>query len=87
MKVELVMVEWVDIETYGGWVEPSDVEALFNGKKPPCLCITVGFKVAENESSLFVAGSFNRSQWGDVTIVPKAIIRKVDVLKEWPLDD
>ena len=55
-KLEVYCVEWQDHSGDAGWVELKDLE------EPPILCRTIGFKIAENETSIHLMSTITNEQ-------------------------
>jgi hypothetical protein len=70
----LVIVQWDDIKGKADWVHAEDV-AGFNKR---CRCVTVGYVLVDDEETLLVAGSRNNNgSWGDLTRIPRGVVRSV----------
>ena len=55
-KYPLLLIEWRDPSGDAGWVELKDLE------EPPILCRTIGFKIAENETSIHLMSTITNEQ-------------------------
>ena len=55
-KYPLLLIEWRDHSGEAGWVELKDLE------EPPILCRTIGFKIAETETSIHLMSTITNEQ-------------------------
>jgi len=70
--MQLVLVEWVDIESRVGWVEnPETIE-------PPKFT-TVGYLILENEDKVLITDT--KEATGNVTVFPTGCILSIKRLK------
>lgn len=76
MKRELVMVEWLDIQSNAGWHSAKDARAF-----KPTRCRDVGWILQRDESSLTLYRSKNsEGDVGDVAVFPAGCIVRVTPL-------
>jgi hypothetical protein len=81
--VKLVLVEWEDPASTGGWLDWE--EAVQNAVSHNRTCRTVGWVVYEDESLIVIAGSVGCAdppQIGDVFEIPRRVIDRLVELKE-----
>lgn len=81
-KPPLVLVEWIDPWSLGGWTEKE--QALREVEEHDMTCWTVGYVIAETKEYLAIAGSITAAkspQLGDVFKLPHAVIVKRTPLK------
>lgn len=74
MKYPLVHIEFEDISTNAGWHE-------FPVSFTPVIGTIVGYIVHRNKNHVILASGFIDDEYGDQTIIPKALIRKIRRLK------
>jgi hypothetical protein len=55
-KHELLMIDYRDHSGEAGWIELKDLE------EPPILCRTIGFKIAETETSIHLMSTITNEQ-------------------------
>ena len=70
-------VTWVDPTGRVGWASPDEVAA-----QKPMTCVTVGRILVRNSRRLTIYGSStSEGMLTDVTVIPKACVRKIRRLK------
>ena len=70
-RVQLVVIEWLDIQSNAEWHEGDP------GTANPATCVTVGWLVFENDDKLVLADSRARDgEWGGLTVIPSGVIRQ-----------
>ena len=76
-KLEVYCVEWRDHSGDAGWVELKDLE------EPPILCRTVGFKIAETETSIHLMSTItnDEGQGGNNEILKSCIVSEKVIRK------
>ena len=76
-KLPVWCVEWQDHSGDGGWVELKDLE------EPPILCRTIGFKIAENETSIHLMSTItnDQGQGGNNEILKSCIVSEKVIRK------
>lgn len=68
---EAKAVTWVDASMGGGWHTYDEIDS------EPALTITVGWLVKEDENTLVLASSWGYGQLGNLTYIPRGMIKKV----------
>jgi hypothetical protein len=71
-----ILVEWIDSCNHQGW-NPRDSFQI----DPNPVCFTTGIVVAENDTFLCVATSWNDQELSEVMQIPKVCIRHTKNLK------
>ena len=76
-KYPLLLIEWRDHSGEAGWVELKDLE------EPPILCRTIGFKIAENETSIHLMSTItnDQGQGGNNEILKSCIVSEKVIRK------
>jgi len=76
-KLEVYCVEWRDHSGDAGWVELKDLQ------EPPILCRTVGFKIAETETSIHLMSTItnDEGQGGNNEILKSCIVSEKVIRK------
>ena len=76
-KHELLMIDYRDHSGDAGWVELKDLE------EPPILCRTIGFKVAETDTSLHLMSTItnDEGQGGNNEILKSCIVSEKVIRK------
>lgn len=69
----LVLVEWLDATTLGGWANTPDVEHTVT----PDLCQTVGWLVVEKDDFVVLAQTHGEIEMGNCWCVPKGMISRI----------
>ena len=75
----LVLVEWHDAHSDGGWLNKRDLEDFLNRDK--CICQNVGWLISETKDELVLGcrkmkwAEDGDEEWGMVQKIPKAWIR------------
>jgi len=75
-KLPLVILEWHDAVTEGGWVSSKDYE-------PKTVLVTsVGWLLSETDHHISIIGSYNSEKdFSDITTVPKQWLIKQKILR------
>lgn len=76
-----VLVDWVDAITSAepGWVAYED--AIKEAETPPPLMKTIGFVLNDNEEYIALTDSVGDNEFGQVTKIPRSMIKKLIYLK------
>tara|TARA_R110000751_G_scaffold58530_2_gene123413 strand:+ start:599 stop:862 length:264 start_codon:yes stop_codon:yes gene_type:complete len=76
-RFPLLWIEYYDHSGDAGWVELKDLQ------EPPILCRTVGFKVAETETSIHIMSTLTNDggQGGNNEIVKSCIVSEKVIRK------
>lgn len=81
----LVVVYWYDIEDEPAWQLLADIER----EKPP-LCKSVGWYLSEDAACVRILFSISGTEDTKVeagrTLIPKAVIRNIELIREDELD-
>ena len=78
-KYPLVCVDWYDHSGDAGWVELKELE------EPPIRCRTIGFKVAENDTSLHIFSTITNDDGhgGNNEVLKSCIISETVIRKRF----
>ena len=76
-KHELLMIDYRDHSGEAGWVELKDLE------EPPILCRTIGFKIAETETSIHHMSTItnDEGQGGNNEILKSCVVSEKVIRK------
>ena len=76
-KYELLMIDYRDHSGEAGWIELKDLE------EPPILCRTIGFKIAETETSIHLMSTItnDEGQGGNNEILKSCIVSEKVIRK------
>ena len=76
-KHELLMIDYRDHSGDAGWLELKELE------EPPILCRTIGFKVAETETSIHLVSTVtnDQGQGGNNEILKSCIVSEKVIRK------
>jgi len=76
-KHELLMIDYRDHSGEAGWIELKDLE------EPPILCRTIGFKIAETETSIHLMSTItnDEGQGGNNEILKSCIVSEKVIRK------
>ena len=76
-KYELLMIDYRDHSGDAVWIELKDL------KEPPILCRTIGFKIAENETSIHLMSTItnDQGQGGNNEILKSCIVSEKVIRK------
>lgn len=76
-KHELLMIDYRDHSGDAGWIELKELE------EPPILCRTIGFKVAETETSIHLMSTItnDEGQGGNNEILKSCIVSEKVIRK------
>ena len=71
------MIDYRDLSGEAGWVELKDLE------EPPILCRTIGFKIAETETSIHLMSTItnDEGQGGNNEILKSCIVSEKVIRK------
>ncbi len=76
MRLQLVLVEWLDIESFSGWYTKKEARAL-----EPVKCRDTGWILHRDDNKLVLFRSRNSGgQVGDVAVLPVGVIVRVTPL-------
>ena len=76
-KHELLMIDYRDHSGDAGWLELKELE------EPPILCRTIGFKIAETETSIHLMSTItnDQGQGGNNEILKSCIVSEKVIRK------
>lgn len=72
----VVAVHWEDAEADHEWYSRAELT-----EKPMPIIKTYGLLVRDDDKAVVIAGSENGGKYGDCTIIPKSLVRKVERFK------
>ena len=77
-KYRFVKIDWLDINSDSSWAEPSDIL-----EDVPSKCVSVGWLLLNNKEKTIVAASRSEDgDYGDRTVFPSCVIKKITSLSE-----
>ena len=74
MKYPLVKITFEDVVTVPGWHR-------FPVEFKPTLATTVGYILLQSRTHLVLASGFVDDEYGDQTVIPRSLVRRIDRLK------
>ena len=69
-------VKWVDIHSFSEWTSKEEIL-----KSPPTVIESLYIYIGKGKGGLCFAGEFNGDEYGNVTILPKEVIKKIIQIK------
>jgi len=71
MKIDIVLVHWIDSHTVSGWVRETELNGALN-------CITIGFLVSSLKDRIVVAQSRDslNGNWCNIIEIPNVAVLK-----------
>ena len=73
VSIRVVAVHWEDAEADHDWYSAADL-----AEKEPPIIKTYGLLVRDDDKAVVIAGSENGGKYGDCTIIPRSLVRKME---------
>ena len=71
-KLPLIIVEWDDVSSFGGWEDTKESKAL-----KPFQAKMVGWEISRNKSRLVLATAFSEDECNGRRVIPRGCIRSI----------
>lgn len=80
MKKPLVEIQWIDVETHGGWHDDEDDDFS--------LMKTYGVLVRTTEERITLASGFDaeNGKWSDKMYFPRGVVKNIRIIEEVEVD-
>jgi hypothetical protein len=69
-------IQWCDISSFPEWTHKDDILKI-----PETIIESVYIYVGKGKGGLCFAGEYNGEEYGNVSIIPKGVIRKIKLIK------
>lgn len=73
----MILVDWIDPHSDGGWKDPHEVDEVF---KRDIRCKAVGWLIKEDKSTVMIAASRTADGLGDFFVIPRRCIDEITPL-------